>query len=59
MIVNLLTPEFRDRVFGVDYNPGLMKWIEQNYRMTARFDSDWSRDAQWGDNVFFVVAYEK
>ena len=59
LIVNLLTPEFRDRVFGVDYNPGLMKWIEQNYRMTARFDSDWSRDAKWGDNVFFVVAYEK
>jgi Dolichyl-phosphate-mannose-protein mannosyltransferase len=59
LIVNLLTPEFRDRVFGVDYNPDLMKWIEQNYRLTARFDSDWSRGARWGDNVFFVLAFER
>ena len=59
LIANLLTPEFHDRVFGVDYNAGLVKWIESNYHQVARFDSDWSKGAKFGDKQFFVTAYEK
>jgi 4-amino-4-deoxy-L-arabinose transferase-like glycosyltransferase len=59
MVVNLLTPEFRDRVFGVDYNRHLMNWIESNYRLVARFDSDYSRNARMGDQPFFILAYER
>ena len=59
MIVNLLTPEFRDRVFGVDYNQRLVAWIEANYRLVARFDSDFSRNARMGDQPFFILAYER
>ena len=59
LMVNLLTPEFRDRVFGVDYNQGLVRWIESNYRQVARFDSDWSKGNKFGDKIFFVTAYER
>ena len=59
MVVNLLTPEFHDRVFGVDYNQNLMGWIEANYHLVARFDSDYSHDAQMGDKPFFILAFER
>jgi 4-amino-4-deoxy-L-arabinose transferase-like glycosyltransferase len=59
LIANLDTSEFRDRTFGVDYNQPLMQWINENYRLVARFDSDRSRDAAWGDALFFILAYER
>jgi hypothetical protein len=59
LVVNLLTPEFRDRVFGVDYNQDLMRWITEHYRPVARFDSDYSRNARFGDQLFFILAYER
>lgn len=58
LVVNLLTPEFRDRIFGVDYNQELMSWIESNYQLTTRFDSDWSKGLKMGDQLFFILAYE-
>jgi hypothetical protein len=59
LIVNIETSEFGDRAFGVDYNPGLMRWISENYRLAARFDSTHSRNAKLGDKPFFILAYEQ
>ena len=59
LIVNIDTSEFRDRAFGVDYNVGLMRWIGENYRLSARFDSANSRNAKLGDKPFFILAYER
>ncbi len=59
LIANLDTSEFRDRTFGVDYNQRLMRWINENYHVAARFDSPGSRDAKLGDKPFFILAYER
>ena len=59
LVVNLLTPEFHDRVFGTDYNQNLMEWILRNYHLAARFDSDYSKGSQFGDKPFFILAYER
>jgi hypothetical protein len=59
LLVNQLTPEFRDRVFGEDYNQNLRRWITEHYRLAARFDSDESRGARFGDPQFFILAYER
>ncbi len=59
LIANLDTSEFRDRTFGVDYNQRLMRWINENYRVAARFDSANGRDAKPGDKEFFILAYER
>ena len=56
-VVNFLTPEFRDRVFGQDYNQELMRWIEANYHLSARFDSQKGRAAKVGDKEVFILAY--
>ena len=59
LVVNIDTSEFRDRAFGVDYNPWLMRWISENYRLSARFDSAHSHNAKLGDKAFFILAYEQ
>ncbi len=59
LVANLLTPEFRDRTFGVDYNPRLMAWINAHYHLVARFDSSASAGANIGDKPFFILAYER
>ena len=59
LIVNMDTSEFRDRAFGVDYNQWLMRWISENYRLSARFDSAVSHNAKLGDKPFFILAYER
>src|SRR5262249_57011014 len=61
LIANLPMSEFRDRTFGVDYNQRLMRWIEENYHLAARFDSQSpdSRGAKLGDEPFFILAYER
>jgi len=59
LVANWLTPEFRDRAFGIHYNQELMRWITEHYHAVARFDSATSRGAQMGDRPFFIVAYER
>ncbi len=59
LVVNIDTAEFGERAFGVDYNAGLMRWIDENYRLAARFDSANSRNAKLGDKPFFILAYER
>jgi 4-amino-4-deoxy-L-arabinose transferase-like glycosyltransferase len=59
LIANLDTSEFRDQTFGVNYNQRLMRWVNENYHVTARFDSPGSRDAKLGDKSFFILAYER
>lgn len=59
VVTNLLTTEFRDGVFGKDYNQNLMRWITEHYHLVGRFDSDESRNAQLGDLPFFILAYER
>jgi hypothetical protein len=59
LIANMDTSEFGDRAFGVDYNQGLMRWISENYRLAARFDSAGSHNAKLGDKPFFILAYER
>jgi hypothetical protein len=59
LIANLDASEFRDRAFGVDYNRRLMRWINDNYRLVARFDSPSSAGANWGDDAFFILAFER
>lgn len=59
LIVNMDTSEFRDRAFGVDYNQWLMRWISENYRLSARFDSANSHNSKLGDKPFFILAYER
>jgi hypothetical protein len=59
LIVNMDTSEFRDRAFGVDYNQWLMRWISENYRLSARFDSANSHNSKLGDKPFFILAYDR
>jgi 4-amino-4-deoxy-L-arabinose transferase-like glycosyltransferase len=59
VIYNLLTPEFRDRAFGVDYNQNLMRWIEEHYRLVATFGSQSGRQARFGDQEMFFSVYER
>jgi hypothetical protein len=59
LIANMDTSEFGDRAFGLDYNQVLMRWISENYRLAARFDSAGSPNAKLGDKPFFILAYER
>jgi hypothetical protein len=59
LIVNIDTSEFGERAFGVDYNVGMARWIMENYRLAARFDSANSHNAKLGDKPFFILAYER
>jgi hypothetical protein len=36
-----------------------MRWVTENYRLAARFDSAGSRNAKLGDKPFFILAYER
>ncbi len=58
LVCNVASPEMRDKAFGVDYNQPLMHWIKENYRLAARFDSPFSREADFGDPELFILAYE-
>jgi hypothetical protein len=59
LVANLLTPEYRDRAFGVDYNQGLVRWIQQHYQLKATFCSSCEREPRLGDKEFFILAYER
>lgn len=58
LVVNLLTPEFRDRVFGADYNQELMRWITENYHVAARFEAPLRPGTKPPKEPFFILAYE-
>jgi hypothetical protein len=59
LVANLLTPEFRDTTFGVDYNPGIWQWINKHYYLVSRFDSRESQGAEMGDKPFFILAFKR
>lgn len=59
LVANLITSEFRDRVFGADYNKELMRWITENYHLVARFESPYKQGANFGNEPFFILAYER
>jgi hypothetical protein len=59
MVANLVTSEFRDRIFGADYNQELMRWITENYHLVARFESPHRQGANFGNEPFFILAYER
>lgn len=59
LVANLITSEFRDRVFGADYNQELMRWITENYHLVARFESPRRQGANFGNEPFFILAYER
>lgn len=58
LVANQITSEFRDRVFGADYNQELMRWITENYHLARRFDSPHRQGANSGNEPFFILAYE-
>ncbi len=59
LVANLITSEFRDRVFGADYNRELMRWITENYHLVKRFDSPNRQGANFDNTPFFILAYER
>lgn len=59
LVANLITSEFRDRVFGADYNKELMRWITEHYHLVARFESKHKQGANFDNEPFFILAYER
>jgi hypothetical protein len=59
LLVNLPTPEYRDRVFGVDYNQLFLQWISENYYLKSTFSNYHSGRLQYGDKEFFIDAYQR
>lgn len=59
LIANHLTPEYRDRAFGVNYNQALMRWIDAHYHPVATFSAAESAKLEFGDFDFFIRAYER
>ncbi len=59
LIGNLSTPEYRDRVFGVDYNQNLMRWINEHYHLVATFGPADGDELRLGDPRFFILAYKR
>jgi 4-amino-4-deoxy-L-arabinose transferase-like glycosyltransferase len=59
LVGNVLTPEYRDNAFGVDYNRHLMQWIEANYHPVATFSDEGGAELSFGAPAFFIRAYER
>jgi hypothetical protein len=60
LLLNRVTPEYRDVAFGVDYNQDLVRWIEAHYRPVATFpERPGAGELQFGDRRFFIRAYER
>ncbi len=57
LLVNLPTPEYRDRVFGADYNQSFLRWISENYYLKSTFSNYRNGKLQYGGNEFFIYAY--
>jgi hypothetical protein len=59
LVGNVLTPEYRDNAFGVDYNRRLMQWVETNYHPIATFSDQGGAELRFGEPAFFIRAYER
>lgn len=59
LIANYLTPEMRDKAFGVEYNQDLLHWIEKHYRKSKTFGPENGKKPELGMKEFFIVAYER
>jgi hypothetical protein len=59
LVGNVLTPEYRDTAFGVDYNRRLMRWVETNYHPIATFSDHGGAELRFGARTFFIRAYER
>ena len=59
LVGNVLTPEYRDSAFGVDYNRPLMHWVETNYHPIATFSDQGGAELRFGAPAFFIRAYER
>jgi Dolichyl-phosphate-mannose-protein mannosyltransferase len=61
LLLNRLTPEYRDVAFGVDYNQDLMRWIDDRYRPVATFSGKGAStdDLRFGAPQFFIRVYER
>jgi hypothetical protein len=59
LVGNVFTPDYRDTVFGVDYNRRLMQWVEANYRPVATFSDQGGAELRFGAPAFFIRAYER
>jgi hypothetical protein len=59
LVGNVLTPEYRDNAFGVDYNRRLMRWVETNYHPIATFSDQGGAELSFGAPAFFIRAYER
>ncbi|MBK6796477.1 MAG: hypothetical protein IPG76_06735 [Acidobacteria bacterium] len=59
MVANIATSEFRDHIFGADYNQELNRWITENYHLVARFESSHRQSANFGNEPFMILAYER
>jgi 4-amino-4-deoxy-L-arabinose transferase-like glycosyltransferase len=59
LVGNVLTPEYRDNAFGVDYNRRLMQWVETNYHPIATFSDEGGAELRFGAPAFFIRVYER
>lgn len=59
LVANHLTPEYRERTFGVDYHQEFMRWIEAHYHPVATFRAAKGRELRFGDRQFFIRAYQR
>jgi 4-amino-4-deoxy-L-arabinose transferase-like glycosyltransferase len=59
LLINFPTPEYRDRGFGIDYNQELMRWIMEHYHLSATFSTSQGHELRFGDQDFFIRAYER
>jgi len=59
LVGNVLTPEYRDNAFGIDYNRRLMQWVEANYHPVATFSDQGGAELRFGERAFFIRAYER
>ncbi len=59
LVANHLTPEYRDWAFGVDYNQEFMRWIDAHYHPVATFSAVQGRELRFGEQEFFIRAYER
>jgi len=58
LIINLPTPEYRERAFGVNYNQNLLNWITKHYQLRSTFGSSTGQVGQLGDKEFCILVYQ-
>lgn len=58
-ITNRETIEFGAPIFGKDYYPTLMRWIEENFDQHAVFGPERDPALEIGDRTFFIRVYKR